>query len=267
MGDRYEPFDWYAEPLYYDIVFDQGTTQEASFLEAMVARYGQSKSRQALEPACGSGRLVEALAQRNWHVTGFDLSTEMLEMAQQRIDQAKLNPQASLVQASMAEFSLGNNFGLAWNLVSTFRYLASDEDAQNHLHCMADALDIGGIYVLGLHLSDYTYDKIQHERWVAQRDDIKVVCNIRSWPADRETRTEPCRARLVVTGDSAHSQPMRKLETCWKFRTYDLGELLALLESESRLEHVGTYSFDHDPDEPIVLGLEHWDAVLILRRR
>jgi len=32
--------DWYDTPLYYDIVFDEDTVEEANFLEVMYARHG-----------------------------------------------------------------------------------------------------------------------------------------------------------------------------------------------------------------------------------
>ena len=262
MPTRYEPFDWYEEPWYYDVVFDEGTDREAAFLEAVFDKHAETNRRVALEPACGSGRLMIAMAQRGFDVTGYDLSRGMLELAKARLRAAGVEGRVD--RKSMADFAYRRKFDLAWNLVSTFRLLPSDEEAEGHLRCVADALRPGGVYVLGLHMTEY-HDRAQHhERWVAHRDGVEVVCNIRSWPADRADRREPCRARIVATHPSGR---VRRLESRWAFRTYSPAQLRRLLLTEPRLEHVETYGFEHDPDAPLALGRDRLDAVLVLRRR
>lgn len=259
---RYAPFDWYRTPLYYDIIFDADTAQEADFLADVHSLYGQSDGHRALEPACGSGRLMAAMAQRGYDVAGLDLEPGMLAFAEQRLQDAGFD--ARLVHAPMEDFALGETFDLAWCLVSSFKYLSSEAAAEAHLRLMADHLVPGGIYVLGLHLSDYDDPQADSERWVAERDGVKVRCTIRGWPPDPATRTEQVRARLVV--EEADQTP-RHYESRWTFRTYDLPQLQHLLSTEPRLEHVATYNFHHDIDQPIDFDGSWFDNVLILRRR
>lgn len=265
MPYRYEPFDWYEEPAYYDIVFDEGTEQEAEFLDAVFEKHaavrGGEGAKRAIEPACGSGRLLIEMARRGFEVEGFDLSEGMLELARERVAEADVD--AEVKRDSMACFSRRRKFDLAWNLVSTFRLLEHEADARSHLRCMADVLKLGGIYVLGLHMTEYHDRSQHHERWVADRNGVHVVCNIRSWPADRAARKEPCRARITATHADGS---VRRLETRWAFRTYSPAQLRALLHSEPRLELVETYGFEHDAESPIPLGRERLDAVLVLRR-
>ena len=90
----FRELDWYETPEYYDIVFDAGTEREADFLEAVRAEYGKGRGRRVLEPACGSGRLVEAMARRGWRVTGFDLSPAMLDYARARLTRAGVSARA-----------------------------------------------------------------------------------------------------------------------------------------------------------------------------
>ena len=78
---RYEPFDWYRTPLYYDIIFDVDTDTEASFVDAMYERHVQTCGWRMLELACGSGPLVAAMTRRGFNVTGFDISQAMLRFA------------------------------------------------------------------------------------------------------------------------------------------------------------------------------------------
>jgi SAM-dependent methyltransferase len=257
---RYEPFDWYEDARYYDIIFDTDTKREMAFLEAVRKRCGLTRGRRMLEPACGSGRLVTAAAARGYRVTGFDISEGMLRFARRRLQARNLD--ARLVSARMEDFSFRERFDIAHCLISTFKYLLSEEAARAHLRCVAEALRPGGLYVLGLHLTDYADRSCAHERWVGRRRDVEVVCNIRSWPADRRQRTERVRSRLIVRrGDRE-----RRLETQWTFRTYSLRQLKSLLRTAPQLEHVATYDFHCDINRPIAFDGAQLDNVLILRR-
>lgn len=258
---NYEAFDWYEHPLYYDIVFDTGTQSESAFLQAVHDRHVKSRGRAMLEPACGSGRLLAAMAARNFKVTGFDVSTAMLDFARERL-QIECLP-AKLVDAAMETFKLNSKFDIAHCLVSTFKYIGSESTARSHLRRIANSLKVGGVYVLGLHLTDYTEEQRTRERWASSRGSIQVVCNIQCWPANKHKRTEKIRTRLVVSclGTQRH------FETHWTFRTYSLKQLRTLINSEPALEHVATYDFTHDIKKQIQFDGKQLDTVLILRRR
>ncbi len=257
----YQPFDWYDQALYYDIIFDTDTPTEAEFLEQVQRAHSATRGSQMLEPACGSGRLVSAMAQRGYRVTGIDLSDGMLEFARQRVHDADLN--ATLRNADMANFHFNRKFDIAHCLVSTFKYLPDETAARSHLQCVADALKPGGIYVLGLHLSEYDDKQPSSERWTGERDGLHVVCNIRGWPADRKTRTEKLRSRFIVTNERGAVQ---RYETRWTFRTYDGPQLRRLLRSVPDLKHIATYDFCHDISRRIEFDGEQLDHVLILRK-
>jgi len=100
----FRPIDWYDTPLYYDIVFDDYTRPEAEFIEAVWKLHGQTRGRRVLEPACGSGRLVAAMASRGFLVTGFDKNELMLRYAKKRLRTRKLK--ARLFQGRLERFSV-----------------------------------------------------------------------------------------------------------------------------------------------------------------
>jgi SAM-dependent methyltransferase len=257
MPPRYEPVDWYDAPRLYDIVFDVDTRPEVDFLERLHARHGRSRGKRALEPACGSGRLVHELARRGWSVAGFDLSRPMVEYAARRVAR---RPKARVFEAHMEDFATRGRFDLAHCLVSTFKYVTSESGARRHLENVAASLARGGIYVLGLHLSEYAWRRPTRERWVGERGGTHVVCNITGWPPNRRRRVERVRARLISTEGGV----TRRYQSEWDFRTYDARQLRALLASVPALDHVATYDFGYDERE---LDDEQLDVVLVLRRR
>ena len=271
MAASFEQGDWYDAPLYYDIVFEQHTRPETAFVEAMYARWVSRGRRRILEPACGSGRLIEALAGRGFEVDGFDASEPMLRFARERLARAagvkrkSPAPRAGLRQARMEAFSCRRRYDLAHCFVSTFKYLPSEADAAAHLRCVAAALRRGGVYLLGFHLTDYQVERaIDRERWTGARGDVSVVCNIQSWPPKRRARSELVRSRLRVT---RRGREVRRFETQWSFRTYSPAQFRALLRRVPELELVAVHDFDYDPEVTHELGSDRMDVVAVLRRR
>jgi len=260
------PLDWYDTPLYYDIIFDEDTTLEADFLEVMHGRHGDGarQNRSVLELACGSGRLMKELGARGWKTAGFDANATMLDFARNRMDTAGLN--AVLWEDRMENFTVPRKqrFDLVHCLVSTFKYLLSERDALACLIRVADTLKPGGLFILGIHLSDYRFPKISHERWVVTRDGVEVVCNTRTWPAPSGSRLEAMRSRLKVTlpGGEVHRQ-----ETVWNVRSYSAHQLRRLVGKVASLDLVACHDFRHDPEDHRKLDDSYSDIVLVLKRR
>jgi SAM-dependent methyltransferase len=254
--------DWYDSPRYYDLIFDEDTVNEADFLEALMWEHGIADSGRILEPACGSGRLVSEFARRGYEVDGFDLNENMLEFAQRRLVERDL--MASLWVDPMQSFNTERDYDLAHCLVSTFKYLATENDALANLQRVAACLRSGGLYVIGIHLSNYGCDKCEHERWVVERDGVKVVSNTRTWPADRRNRTERLRNRLRV---KHNDEPEKELETNWQFRTYDARQLRELIAKVPEFEAVAFHDFNCEIGLERQLDDEYEDIVVVLRKR
>ncbi len=253
--------DWYAHPEYYDAIFDGDTDKEMAFLLELNRRYGTG-GKLWLEPACGSGRLIAEGAQRGLRMVGYDISEEMLERARARMTAAQRR-RARLYRARMEDFhpaGLEGKVDLAFNLVSTFRYLDSEEAALAHLEGTRRLLRPGGIYVLGFHLTDYRRVKPEHERWIGRLGRDRVVCNTHGWPPDRRKRVSRMRNRLRVVGPGKDWL----IETSWSFRTYDERQVRALLK-RAGLTLVERYDFDYRVDRPLPPRTDRLDWVMVLR--
>eukprot|EP00752_Nemacystus_decipiens_P013556 g12014.t1 len=288
----YEPFDWYETPVYYDIIFDADTDKEATFLEQCHALHaipttpkltasrsdavGYSPSEQLtiLEPACGSGRLMAALAKRGHQVAGVDLSKGMLDFARKRFKEQGVK--GKLAQAPMQDFDLhqfaekqgtsGGAFDLAHILVSSFKYLQTEQDAADCLNCICDHLRIGGVFVLGIHITEPDENERCLERWRAKRGNLDVLCTIRSTPPNHKQRTEELRSRIVARDLNKPNAEPKRYESNWTFRTYTEGQLRSLLRKAPRFKHVSTYTFHHDIDMPTTIDGEDLGLVLVLKR-
>lgn len=262
---HYEELDWYETPRYYDAIFDVDTDVEARFLEDAYAEHSSPPERpraplRVLEPACGSGRLMVEMARRGWRPHGFDLTPEMVSFARERLRKEGL--EGTVARGDMADFRTRGRFDLAHCLVSTFKYLLTEDAARGHLRSVARALRPGGVYCLGFHLTDYARTRGSRERWKVERDGALVDCTIEGWAADRRTRLEPVESRMRVLEGGVE----KRARTRWNFRTYDARQVRALLRAVPELEHVATYDFHYAIDEPQRLSDEQGDTLLVLRR-
>ena len=270
----YEPFDWYETPVYYDIIFDTDTPKEATFLEQCYAQHAAQvdarKKLAVLEPACGTGRLMAELASRGHRVAGVDLSEGMLDFARKRFKDRGVK--GKLIQAPMQDFDAHafakkqGGFDLAHILVSSFKYLQTEEDAAACLNRVCDHLRVGGVFVLGVHLTEPDQDERVLERWRAQRGHLDVICTIRSNPPNHRKRTEQLRSRVVARDSCRPDAQPKRYESNWTFRTYTERQLRSLLRKESRLKHCATYTFNHEINKPTTLSGDDLGVVLILRR-
>lgn len=88
---RYRPhFDSTASE--WDASYDERTTRghwQRARLEAAVRLVGEGPGA-LLEVGVGTGRLLAALAERGWEVTGIDAAPRMVELARERVPSAKL---------------------------------------------------------------------------------------------------------------------------------------------------------------------------------
>lgn len=281
----YEPFDWYETPVYYDIIYDVDTKKGATFLEQCYVQHATPPSKPTasavadavgsnplyiLEPACGSGRLMAELATRGHHVAGVDLSQGMLDFARKRFKEKGVK--GKVKQAPMQDFDLQGfakkqgGYDLAHILVSSFKYLQTEQDAAACLNCIADHLHIGGVFLLGIHLTDPDDDNRYLERWRAQRDNLDVICTVRTNPPNHKTRTEDLRSRLVVRDSNKPDADPKRYESNWTFRTYSPRQIRSLLRKAPRLKHVATYDFHHDIKMTSSLDGDDLGVVLVLRR-
>lgn len=264
---EFESTDWYDYPHYYDIIFDCDTGREVDFLEDIFAEHGHGgRHRRVLEPACGSGRLLAEFARRGWSATGFDLNERMLAYARTRPVHG--GRPLRVFPARMETFEPCRPVDLVHCILSTFKYILTGKGAASHLRRVAQSLVRGGLYVVGVHLTDYKRRAFDHERWTGAQDGIRVISDTHTWPADRRTRRERLRNRMVVEEPAARGRRRtRRLETVWECRTYDARQLRALIARVPEIEIVACYDFNHDILQRRSFDDEKEDLVVVLRKR
>ena len=250
----------YDYPKYYDLIFGSDWAAEIKFLKAVFAKYSKRPVKRIFEPACGTGRLVIQLAKLGYEISGNDLNEKAIAYCNARLKRAGL-PESTFV-GDMAAFTLKKKVDAAFNMINTFRHLPTEKTAEAHFHCVAESLNKGGLYILGLHLTPKTPAKCTSESWSSTRGNLSVVSNLWSIGTDLKKRQE----RIGVTYDVYTPTKQFRITDETIFRTYTAEQMFSLLASEPRLRLLEMYDFRYDLDWPMDVTDATEDIVYVLQR-
>ncbi len=103
-----------------------------------------------LEVGCGTGRLILPLAQAGFSITGIDLSSAMLAIAQRKVEQAGVADRVSLRRADARHLDLAESFGLAIIASNSFGLFTERADQLQVLDSVRRHLRPGGILVIDM---------------------------------------------------------------------------------------------------------------------
>lgn len=251
----------YDYPQYFDLLFADETQREVEFIEAAARKFATRPVRRLLEPGCGGGRLLQALARRNFHLVGFDESPKALAYLRSRLGPAIRR--VELFEGDLQQFKLRSPVDAAYCTFNTFRHLTDEGSARQHLQSVAAALHPGGIYLLGFHLLPLDVDEECTERWTAKRGKTQVTGTLRVLSADRRTRLEQIRLSMLVRRPRSEI----RVRTEFALRMYTASQFRRSLKSVPEFELCETFDFWYDLDDPRPFDDELTDAVFVLRKR
>jgi len=144
--ERYELFGWdypYLNPL----------------ADKEIAWYTKSAQRTGgpvLELACGTARLLTAIARAGYTVEGIDLSPNMINMAGERVSgmPSEVASRIFLHRADMTDFQLDRHFGLVIIADNSFRELKTRKQQLSCLKCVHRHLRPGGKLLVAVRRSE-----------------------------------------------------------------------------------------------------------------
>jgi len=250
----------YDHPKYYDLVFGADCAAEVKFILGCGEEYLQREPRRLFEPACGTGRLLFALARKGYEVGGLDLNPKAIEFCNQRFIRHQL-PVPAFV-ADMADFRVKGRYDIAFNTINSFRHLPSESAARGHLKNMGKAVRIGGLYLLGIHLTPTDVPPSETESWSARRGHLAI--NTHMWTNHRDTqkRVERFGIRFDV------HRPSGSFRICDELvlRSYTPTQMARLIRSSGCWETIATHDFAYDIGDPIDVDGATEDVVYVMRR-
>lgn len=193
------------------------------------------RGRRLLDVGCGTGKSFMPMLERDWEVTGCDISPSMLARAR-----AKAGPGVELHVADMRELPVFGDFDLVWSLDDALNYLLSSEELVQTLAGMRANLAPGGLLLFDVNTLR-AYRTFFAETQVIERDGHRLV-----WRGQASADTPPrslCEARLEIdpegdgvddAGSCTHHQ-----------RHFPEADVLAAIDSAG-LECLDVYGHGYD---------------------
>ena len=251
----------YDYPKYYDLVYGSDWKAEFDFLRACFDKHVAGRVKRVFEPACGTGRLLVKFAAAGYKVGGVDLNPAAVEFCNDRLARAGF-PRSTFV-GNMCDFATPKPFDAAFNTINSFRHLATQAQAENHLRAVANSLRPGGIYVLGLHLTPTSVEPLQEESWSARRGNLAVLSRLWVLDCNRRKRQES----VGMSFDVYTPTKQFRIEDRVVFRTYSASQMKSLIAGIDELEIAEVYDFGYDIDAPIEITTGSEDVVYVLRKK
>ncbi len=262
----------YDHPKYYDLVFGADTAAERTFIRDAAEVYADGLADWFFEPACGTGRLMSALAGRGCRVAGLDLNPAMVDFCNARLRRRGFAPSA--VVADMADFTIDDLAGVpdvggrprrcvAFNTINSFRHLATEADAKSHLQCVGQIVGPGGLYLLGIHLSPTKAPPSETESWSASRGRLSMQTHM--WTIERlpKKRLE----RFGIYFDITTPSKTFRIQDELVLRSYTKPQMQRLIDSAGCWDVVAAHDFGYDIESAITIDATTEDVVYVLRRR
>jgi ubiquinone/menaquinone biosynthesis C-methylase UbiE len=236
---------------YYEPFADR---PDEPFFKEMAKRYGSP----VLELASGTGRVSLMLAEAGHEIVGIDISPEMLEIAQEKIQKlpATVQSRVTLHRGDITDFNLGQKFSMII-IPSAFKFLLTTDDQLACLKCTRDHLQEDGVFILDLYPGRIFEEDGVYTTYPAEIDGAMVTKSYKSY---NDLDTQLRRTEVVVEITHPRGDVERiETESMTALITTQEGDRLLRLAGFQVVEEYGGWDFS-----PFKLG--SWRRILVLRK-
>ena len=164
----YESFARVYDELMDDVPYDAW----CSFLKDRLSEEG-IRDGLALELGCGTGRMMEKMAEAGYDMIGVDSSLDMLQIARER---SQSLPYSLLyLHQDMREFELYGTVRAVFSICDSVNYILDPEELTEVFRLVSNYLDPGGIFLFDFN-TEHKYRDVMGETTIAEdREDVSFI--------------------------------------------------------------------------------------------
>lgn len=168
--------EWYKEWFDSDdylLVYNHRDDKDAVKLTDLILKETRIPNGSSiLDAACGAGRHSLLFAKKGYLVSGFDLSLNLLNIAQKRAKEEKLN--IDFRRGDIRSISYEKEFSLVTNLFTSFGYFDTDSENFSFVKNSFNFIKEGGFYALDFINKNYLEENLV-ERSVNEMNGFSVI--------------------------------------------------------------------------------------------
>ncbi|MGM0900150.1 class I SAM-dependent DNA methyltransferase [Mesobacillus maritimus] len=214
----YQRFAYLYDTLMEDVPYDEWV----EWVTNLTGKYNVNGKRM-MDLACGTGELSVRFAKAGFHVTGIDLSEDMLAVAQTKAGRNGLS--IPFYHQDMTELNGLGEFNLIGIFCDSLNYLQEIADVQQTFAKVFEHLEPGGLFLFDVH-SIYKTDVIFQEGPFTYNDEeISYIWNC--FPGEAPHSVEHELTFFVL--DESTGQYDRVEEYHYQ-RTYEINQYIELLQ-------------------------------------
>jgi len=128
---------------YYNLLYqDKNYEEEVEYVEKLIKRHSEIPVSEILDMGSGTGRHDFIFAQKNYHITGIDLSEEMTHIAQ-----AANVKNTEFHTGDVRSIELDKQFDAVISLFHVASYQTTNEDFVKYLQTAKKHIKPGGVFI------------------------------------------------------------------------------------------------------------------------
>ena len=152
----------------YDLIYaSKDYDAEARRVQWFIEKYKQSKGKELLDVACGTGAHL-AILNEMFEVEGLDLNENLLSLAREKL------PGVRFHQANMIDFEIGRQFDVITCLFSAIGYVGSLDNLQATCLNMTRHLKPGGVLLIEPWLEPENFEEGRLHAVFVDEPDLKI---------------------------------------------------------------------------------------------
>lgn len=227
--------------IYDELMNDFDYKKWADYIYEIFDKYN-IENKHILEMACGTGNLTKELLDRGERVVAFDLSEDMLSVANEKIG---LNKLVKFLNLDMTDFNLNNKFTSVVSICDSISYITDLINLKKVFKNAYNHLEDDGIFIFDIN-SEYKIKSILgNNTFVYDKEDIFY-----SWENYYNEDTKICDFFLTFFVE-VEENLFERFNEEHSERAHSVEEIVGLLKSVGfkTIEYFNAFSFDDIGEE------------------
>ena len=177
----YEHFAYLYDKLMNDAPYDEWV----QFVKERIQKYNVNGG-DLLDLACGTGELSVRFAKEGFTVTGVDLSSDMLAVAQAKsgVEGVRI----PFYEQNMIDLEMPGRFDIIGIFCDSINYLQTEEDVVSTFANVYQHLNVGGIFIFDVHSILKITQGFINQTFTLNEDHLAYIWN--SFPGDTPNSVE-----------------------------------------------------------------------------